>query len=211
MKALRKDPNLKILANQIGMPSAYAFYSMMIEVLQELPENKLSYHDMTWFAAELGVSEDMAKQLVAASVRCSLLQQRGIMVFSEKLNAHLAVKDPARKMDLPKIRETFEIFRKQYPGTKNGFEVEFKNFRKKYSPTLDRDVEELLPALIRENEVRVMRSSRGEFMPPYKNLSTWINQHCWTTEWPEFNNAQVSRSELQYVPSGPAKVIMPEV
>ena len=74
---------------------------------------------------------------------------------------------------------SFEIFRKMYPGTKRGFEVEYKNFIKKNEPeTCDL----LLPALQSEIAHKNALRSQNSFVPDWKNLSTWINQKCWTQE-----------------------------
>ena len=79
-------------------------------------------------------------------------------------------------------REKFEIFRKQYLGSKGGFEPEFKNFQKKCK---NEDVELLLPALIKEKQHKQKAIELGAFCPEWKNLSTWINQKCWLQELPE--------------------------
>jgi len=80
------------------------------------------------------------------------------------------------------IKDKFEIFRKQYPSTKGGPDVEFKNFQKKCKIE---DVEFLLPALIKEKQHKQKAVELGVFCPEWKNLSTWINQKCWLQELPE--------------------------
>ncbi len=68
----------------------------------------------------------------------------------------------------------FEEFRKAYPGTKKGLEVEFENFVKK-----NKDWEEvlpkLLPAIIAQATARKKLSDSGKFVAEWKNLQTWIN------------------------------------
>lgn len=76
----------------------------------------------------------------------------------------------------------FENFRIKYPGRKNGFETEYKNFLKKSKP---QDVELLLPALEDEIEYRQISQSMGAFIPDWKNLQTWINKKCWLQVLPE--------------------------
>ena len=77
--------------------------------------------------------------------------------------------------------ETFDIFRKAYLGTKNGNETEFTNFQKKHKDwkTILPDLSALLDCIINQREA--LKSS-GEFVPQWKNLSTWINQRCWEEE-----------------------------
>lgn len=79
----------------------------------------------------------------------------------------------------------FETFRKQYPGIKRGFKVEFDNFKKK-NPNSWRDIIPLLmPALQRLIDWRQRNQAAGGFVPSFKHLSTWINQRCWTEEFPD--------------------------
>ena len=85
-------------------------------------------------------------------------------------------------VNIKEIKEKFEIFRKQYTGTKGGFDPEFKNFQKKCK---NEDVELLLPALIKEKQHKQKSIELGVFCPEWKNLSTWINQKCWLQELPE--------------------------
>ena len=81
----------------------------------------------------------------------------------------------------------FEDFRKKYPGTKRGLETELENFLKKNDPEV---VQQLLPALMKEIEWRIEAEQQQEFVAPWKNLSTWINQKCWEQEFPRINSKQ---------------------
>jgi hypothetical protein len=76
----------------------------------------------------------------------------------------------------------FDQFRIEYPGTKRGLKTEYENFIKKNSPET---IILLLPALISEKQHREELSKVGQFVPQWKNLSTWINQKCWEQEFPE--------------------------
>lgn len=96
------------------------------------------------------------------------------------------------------ISETFEIFRKQYPGTKGGHKTEFDNFSKKNEPEI---VNLLLPALEKEKTYHSKLAEAKKLVPDWKNLSTWINKRCWEQEFPEiesFLNAQ----QIQHSKSG---------
>lgn len=75
-------------------------------------------------------------------------------------------------------KNTFDAFRKLYPGTKKGNETEFGNFVKKHQdwlvvlPTLEDTI---------KNQIlqRQKKKNNGDFVPEWKHLVTWINQRCW--------------------------------
>lgn len=75
-------------------------------------------------------------------------------------------------------KKVFDIFRKDYLGTKRGNDIEFTNFLKKH-----KDWKEVLPLLserlIYQKEARQVRRANKLFVPEWKNLQTWINQRCW--------------------------------
>ena len=77
-------------------------------------------------------------------------------------------------------REAFEAFRKAYPGTRRGADVEWENFSRKNFPE---DAPLLMPALLREKAHKEECSRVGAFCPPWANLATWINQRRWTQEF----------------------------
>jgi len=83
------------------------------------------------------------------------------------------------------LSEKFEIFRKQYPGTKGGFNLEFKNFIKK---SQSGDIDLLIPALEREKTYKAKLKELNSFCSEWKNLSTWINKKCWSQELPEIES-----------------------
>lgn len=87
------------------------------------------------------------------------------------------------------IKDKFEIFRKKYFGTKKGLDNEFKNFTKKQKQPSE-VIDLLLPALEREIKNKEALKQSGEFCPSWKNLQTWINQECWTQEFPEIENQE---------------------
>ena len=81
----------------------------------------------------------------------------------------------------------FEKFRKLYPGVKRGLSTEFENLKKKH-----KDWKRIVPLLTEaiRNEIgfHESKSARGEFVPQYKNLSTWINNRCWEQEFRKEEN-----------------------
>ena len=82
------------------------------------------------------------------------------------------------------MKDQFEIFRKRYPGTKRGLDTEFNEFVKKYNGHVTEIVPLLLPALENLMRWREQAAKRGEFVPSFANLKTWINQRRWETEYP---------------------------
>ena len=89
--------------------------------------------------------------------------------------------------------EKFEIFRKQYPGSKGGSEDELKNFLRK---SKQEDIELLLPALEREKLHKQKLKESNSFCPEWKNLSTWINQKCWLQELPKVNGSEIKQDTV---------------
>jgi hypothetical protein len=81
------------------------------------------------------------------------------------------------------LKNQFEVFRKKYPGTKRGFDIEFENLQKRH-----RDWREIIPNLserleyqIEAREIKRKQTVNG-WAPEWKNLQTWINQRCWEEE-----------------------------
>lgn len=81
------------------------------------------------------------------------------------------------------IKEIFERFRKKYPGTKRGLDVEFSNFVKKYPKTYFNIVGHLELNLDRQIKEKEAQYKSGTFVANWKNLRTYINQEAWTEEF----------------------------
>ncbi len=78
-----------------------------------------------------------------------------------------------------KFIHIFEQARLAFPGTKRGTDTEWGNFKKKHKD-YDKCVHMLLPAIKNQVKWREDLSAKGEdFIPVWKNFSTWINQRCW--------------------------------
>ena len=93
-------------------------------------------------------------------------------------------KEDSRKEKEEKIdnkKQVFDRFRVLYPGSKRGLDIEFDNFKKKNKDwrTVVMDLEELLKLQITK---RGAAKAAGAFVPQWKNLSTYINQKCWSME-----------------------------
>lgn len=83
----------------------------------------------------------------------------------------------------------FDDFRRAYPGKRRGFRAEFDNFVKKYPAQWRNILPELMPAVENMIEWSKAAAEAGMFVPCYKNLSTWINNQCWTDEYPPITNS----------------------
>ncbi len=97
-------------------------------------------------------------------------------------------------MDKQELMEEFDIARMAYPGKKRGLDVEFENFRKKHKKW-HLLIPLLLPAIEYHKAWRVKAAGWNSnviynskdrlHIAFWKNFSTWINQSCWTDEYPE--------------------------
>jgi hypothetical protein len=97
------------------------------------------------------------------------------------------------------LESEFELFRKAYPGSKRGHDVEFQNFKKKNPKTWREIVPLLMPALERMTAHYAAAKAAGEFVPQFAHLATWLNQSRWTTEYPEIKTEQ----QMPEVPAQP--------
>lgn len=101
------------------------------------------------------------------------------------------------KKEKNNISVIFEDFRQQFPGTKRGLDLEIDNFLKKNKPET---VELLSPALQIEIIHREKLIQTNQFVPEWKNLTTWINKKCWTQEFPDLKkplNGKQTKIEIK--------------
>lgn len=99
------------------------------------------------------------------------------------------------KKEKNNISVIFENFRQQYPGSKRGLNPELDNFLKKNK---SETVELLLPALQIEITHKEKLLQANQFVAGWKNLKTWINDKCWTQEFPEVKKvSEVKVKSLQ--------------
>lgn len=110
-------------------------------------------------------------------------------------NKRNSPRSPKGEVDLNSLKKEFEIFRKQYPGSKRGLETEFNEFVKKYKGHVGEIVPVLLPALEKLITWREQAVKRGEFVPSFANLKTWLNQRRWETEFPGVESLNTSENE----------------
>lgn len=88
-------------------------------------------------------------------------------------------------LDPLSIESRFEAARKQFPGRKLGFAVEFQNFVKKVGgrSKAAAEVDRLLPGIEAEKADREKKTAAGAFVPEWKNFKTWINAKAWEQEF----------------------------
>lgn len=93
------------------------------------------------------------------------------------------------------LKESFDRFRKAYPGTKRGLDVEYDNLKnccKKHKLKISKIIPLLKPAI--ENKKKaidiILRKNPNAFIAEYKHLVKWINDQCWTEETPIINQGE---------------------
>ena len=116
-------------------------------------------------------------------------------IYIKEINKENPPRSPKGEVDLSSLKEKFEIFRKQYPGSKRGLDTEFNEFVKKYKGHVGEIVPVLLPALEKLIAWREQAVKRGEFVPSFANLKTWLNQRRWETEFPGVESLNTSENE----------------
>jgi hypothetical protein len=105
-------------------------------------------------------------------------EYENIIKYNKKRGCGGKTNEESKSISSDKQKEVFDSFRKQYPGTKRGLDVEFANFVKKHRDW--REVVELLEKRLNyQKEARQVRKENKLFVPEWKNLQTWINQRCW--------------------------------
>jgi len=92
---------------------------------------------------------------------------------------------PDPLLDPLSIESRFEEARKQFPGRKLGFAVEFQNFVKKVGgrSKAAAEVDRLLPGIEAEKADREKKTAARAFVPEWKNFKTWINAKAWEQEF----------------------------
>ncbi len=121
-------------------------------------------------------------------------------------NLFVKTDDVNDKVDDKSLEVKFEEFRKTYPGSKRGFEVEFNDFKKKHKNWRE-IIPLLIPAVNAQIERRLKMSLVGKFVPEWKNLKTWLNQSCWTEELSIGNEITKVSSSLLRTPEQEAKIL----
>lgn len=88
--------------------------------------------------------------------------------------------------------QTFEVARKYYKGVRKGLQTEFANFTK--HKDWKQCLPLLLPAMLLEAADKKQTFDRNGFQQQWKNFSTWINQRCWETEYPNLTQQEIDNA-----------------
>lgn len=107
------------------------------------------------------------------------IEEEYVTVKAERIEK--GVQGEEKGKDVESLKAVFEIFRRLYPGTKRGLETEFQNLTKKH-----KDWRQIVPLLSDRLAYQVRAREdligKGEFVPSWRKLETWINQRCWEEE-----------------------------
>lgn len=122
----------------------------------------------------------------------SKVKEISIVNFSEKTEnspdgeflKSLSLKTKIYLPTLKEAQDKFEIFRKDYPGKKDGLNVAFEQFLNGKNPLSEIDL--LLQALEAEKRYMAYFPNRN-----WKNLKTWIQDKCWTQSLPDLTKNNV--------------------
>jgi hypothetical protein len=90
---------------------------------------------------------------------------------------------PKKGQEIVLTLEQFDRFRKKFPGTKRGLQVEFDNFKKRHNKSWKTILPLLLPNLERQIEQRQLLANALRFVPEWPHLKTYINNAGWETEY----------------------------
>lgn len=118
-----------------------------------------------------------------------------VNVCNNSVNENISTQRKEEKSKGKKSKESFDVFRIFYQGTKRGLETEFDNFCKKH-----KDWKEVLPDLLElykcQLNVKQSLKANKEFVAQEKNLQTYINQRSWEEEISNNTNQQTGESEM---------------
>ena len=187
-------PNLRlfeaIIEVKIDLKKAIDFFNRDKDRIQILPSGHWYILDFFVFqyGPVLNLSNRVHKSIenIYNKEDIKLTSIRGLKDLKEGVKDKDKDKEEIVSNDYKILKEQFEIFRQNYPGTKRGLNIEFENLKKKY-----KDWKEIIPvlsdALNYQKSAREIKHRAGGFVPEWKNLQTWINQRCWEEEI-EINN-----------------------
>lgn len=101
------------------------------------------------------------------------------------------------------VEAEFVAFHRAYPGRKRGYRQELAVLARRRPRDWREVVGQLAPALERLLRWRERAAAAGMYVASHKNLSTWLNQECWTEEFPDIDNPQtLSANENPTTPVG---------
>lgn len=162
-------------------------YDDMITALNELIEHKVlvienEYLLQKRMVKDFNTSEERSKAAKKGGGNPILFKQKDKQIteyedeYEDEVVIDLEKESVIEKTEI--IYEDFENFRKIYPGTKKGYNTEFENFKKKH-----KDWKQVMPLLynllMNQINAKEYQMRIGVFVPPWKHLTTYINQRCW--------------------------------
>ena len=115
-------------------------------------------------------------------------------IIEENINGNFLKNSKIDESVKSDLEQQFDAFRMRYPGKRRGFKAEFDNFKRKNPKTWREIIPLLDPALNRLLEWNKQARAAGKFVPDFKNLSTWLNQQCWTDEFPDIESPTTQSS-----------------
>jgi hypothetical protein len=91
------------------------------------------------------------------------------------------------------LKEAFDRARINFPGSKRGLDTEFNNLKKKH-----KDWYAVIPLLEHavKNQIlsREIKKQKNEFVAPWKNFPTWINNRSWEDQENVIMETKIKRS-----------------
>lgn len=114
------------------------------------------------------------------------------------------VKQPRKKRRAvmsPRQKSLFDTARKEYPGTKRGFDVEWGYLQivcLQHKLDLEQTVLDISAGVRRQIEWRyraeIAKAVGANILVPFpKNFKTWLYNRCWTEEFPEIPQRKKTR------------------
>lgn len=158
--------------------------------------------DGTYFWNQRLRQEKEKRQKFTESRYANLSQKKQVTERKESrkavhMDAHMGNGNGNRKLEIGNRSEIqvveFEDFRLAYPGRKNGYKSEFKNY-KRHEDWQD-CLEKLIPGLENEKRWRSVALQTKKFVPEWANLSTWINQRRWDQTMPKIEAHELTREQ----------------
>lgn len=96
------------------------------------------------------------------------------MLFNEETSLTVVLSD-----EFTIEKNSFEDFRKLYPGVKRGLDTEFTYFKAKYKKDFKQILLLLVPAVERQIEEKKRLALANKFVPGWKHLKTYIHNRGW--------------------------------
>lgn len=144
---------------------------------------------------ETGLQNERMEIIRAKMIKHSENQSNNVSVRYQNSTKLLTKNLPLEIEYEKELENEFDIFRKKYPGRKNGLKIEYDNYKKKNKDWIV-NLTKLLPALEKEIIWRSNLINANQFVPSWKDLSTWINKKCWLQEL-NIENIQTKKSKTQ--------------